>query len=124
MSQIAHQIGPNTPLRLAEAVKIAFPSGGMTVSGLRREIARGRLAVEAIAGKQFTTLANIEEMRRLCRVEAKVPASNLEPLGTTGRARSHIMPRGSFETVPDITPQDALSAKLRRLSKPCRTTSP
>jgi len=53
------EIGPNTPLRLAEAVRIAFPSGGMTVSGLRREIARGRLAVEIIAGKQFTTLADI-----------------------------------------------------------------
>ena len=31
--------------------------GGMTVSGLRREAARGRLAIEVIAGKHFTTLA-------------------------------------------------------------------
>ena len=31
------EITPNTPLRLADAVKIAFPMGGMTVAGLRRE---------------------------------------------------------------------------------------
>ena len=28
----------DTPLRLRDAVKIAFPFGGMTVSGLRREV--------------------------------------------------------------------------------------
>lgn len=64
---------PNTPLRLADAVALAFPFGGMTVSGLRREIARGRLVVEVMAGKQFTTLAAIEEMRRLCRAPAPMP---------------------------------------------------
>jgi hypothetical protein len=40
----------------------------MTLSGLRKEVARGRLAVEVIAGKQFTTLADIARMRELCRV--------------------------------------------------------
>lgn len=60
---------PNTPLRLAEAVRLAFPHGGMTVSGLRREALRGRLAIERIAGKDFTTLAAIEAMREKCRVQ-------------------------------------------------------
>lgn len=50
---------PNAPLRLEVAVKAAFPAGGLTVAGLRKEIARGRLEVELIAGKQFTTLAAI-----------------------------------------------------------------
>jgi hypothetical protein len=50
-------IGDDTPLRLAEAAAIAFPTGSMTESGLRREAARGRLSVERIAGKDFTTLA-------------------------------------------------------------------
>jgi hypothetical protein len=36
---------------------------------------RGRLVIERIAGKDYTTLADIERMRTLCRVEAKVPAS-------------------------------------------------
>jgi hypothetical protein len=40
---VHHQMqpGPDTPLRLEDAVKHAFPFGGMTVSGLRREAARG-----------------------------------------------------------------------------------
>jgi hypothetical protein len=58
----------NTPLRLADAITYAFPFGGMTVSGLRREAARGRLRIERIAGKDFTTLAAIEEMREMCRL--------------------------------------------------------
>ncbi|WMT90964.1 hypothetical protein [Pelagibacterium sp. H642] len=59
----------DTPIRLSEAVKLAFPFGGMTVSGLRREAARGRLVMERIAGKDFVTLAAIEEMRKACVVE-------------------------------------------------------
>jgi hypothetical protein len=34
---------PDTPLRLAQAAEQAFPGGGMTASGLRREAARGTL---------------------------------------------------------------------------------
>jgi hypothetical protein len=34
-------IGLDTPLRLERAVELAFPEGGMTVSGLRREAAKG-----------------------------------------------------------------------------------
>jgi hypothetical protein len=54
---------------------MAFPDGSMTASGLRREAHRGRLIIERIAGKDYTTLDNIEEMRRLCRVEVKGRAS-------------------------------------------------
>ena len=53
----------NAPLRLKIAVEIAFPAGGMTESGLRREAAKGNLVIETIAGKQFTTLNAIQEMR-------------------------------------------------------------
>src|SRR3979409_1533998 len=69
------QIKPDTPLRLTLAAALAFPDGSMTASGLRRENARGRLVIERIAGKDYTTLANIEQMRQLCRVEAKVHGS-------------------------------------------------
>ena len=57
------QVDPETPLRLNVAAVLAFPDGTMTASGLRREAARGRLMVERIAGKDYTTLANIERMR-------------------------------------------------------------
>jgi hypothetical protein len=47
----------DTPLRLNEAVKIAFPLGGMTVSGLRREIKRdalGRCTIHPPAGDNLS----------------------------------------------------------------------
>ncbi len=66
-------VDKNIPLRLKDAIEIAFPRGGITVAGLRREIARGRLTVELIANKQFVTLAAIEEMRERCRQPAAAP---------------------------------------------------
>ena len=72
------EISRNTPLRLADAVKIAFPMGGMTVAGLRRERDRCRLIIERIAGKEFTTLAHIERMRELCREEVRGPELQLK----------------------------------------------
>src|SRR6516165_1690192 len=72
-------IGLDTPLRLERAVELAFPEGGMTVSGLRREAAKGRLTIEEIAGKHFTTLRSIDEMRQKCRATAKESASGSNP---------------------------------------------
>src|ERR1700727_2776368 len=72
------EVKSDTPLRLSVAAALAFPDGSMTASGLRREAARGRLAVERIAGKDYTSLESIERMRELCRVEAKAPDSGLE----------------------------------------------
>ena len=62
-SPSAREISADDPLRLGVAAEIAFPDGSMTASGLRREAARGNLVVERIAGKDYTTLANIERMR-------------------------------------------------------------
>lgn len=59
-----------TPIRLADIIPLAFPHGGMTTSGLRKEAARGNLTIMRMAGKDFTTLADIEEMKRKCRVSA------------------------------------------------------
>jgi hypothetical protein len=81
----------------------------MTASGLRRESARGRLAVERIAGKDYTTLANIERMRELCRVEAKVPGCGCES-GEEGP------PNGSSSTMVKKSAQaraKAISARLK-----------
>ena len=55
-------IRPDTPIRLATAVRIAFPDGGMTVSGLRSEARKGRLVISRVAGKDFVTLAAIDAM--------------------------------------------------------------
>jgi hypothetical protein len=81
------QIGPDTPLRLEVAVKLAFPAGGMTDAGLRTEIKRGTLPYEIIAGKIYVTLAGLNEMRKTCRVPAKEQGSGSNPQSGTARAR-------------------------------------
>ena len=63
------------PIRLAVAAKLAFPDGTMTASGLRREFQKGNLAVELIAGKHYTTLNDIKDMRAKCRENPKARAS-------------------------------------------------
>ena len=62
-SPVAGVITPTTPLRLEMAAKLAFPDGSMGVAGLRKEIERGNLLAEKIAGRIYVTLDGIEEMR-------------------------------------------------------------
>jgi hypothetical protein len=83
MGKTLDEIGPDTPLRLREAAQIAFPNGGMTESGLRREAKRGNLTIERIAGKDFTTLAAIKRMRELCRATQRESASGSEKSAVT-----------------------------------------
>src|SRR5450631_3423883 len=109
---MAQFVDPDAPLRLEVAAKMAFPQGGITVSGLRREIARGRLEVEEIAGKYFTTLANIKRMREKCRVSVKDHASgnvqhDAKEVGPSPRQS------GSLKTQGGISPQAALLAQLK-----------
>jgi hypothetical protein len=67
------QITDDTPLPLKLAAELAFAGGGMTASGLRKEAGNGRLVIERIAGKEFTTLGAIKEMRKLCVLNASAP---------------------------------------------------
>ena len=111
------EITPNTPLRLADAVKIGFPMGGMTIAGLRRERDRNRLVIEKIAGKEFTTLAHIERMRELCRDEAKEPDFSLNPPAETRAETSLTEQLGSSETTVGMSAQAALQMRLRPRKK-------
>jgi hypothetical protein len=107
------QIADDAPLRLADAARLAFPAGGMTAAGLRREAARGRLTIERIAGKDFTTLAAIEKMRVLCRVPPK-EVSHLAPL-SSARAPQRALAADS----PSIA-MEAARLKLQELMRPPR----
>src|SRR5258708_22006720 len=113
VSQSQPEITPNTPLRLADAVKIAFPMGGMTVAGLRRERDRNRLIIEKIAGKEFTTLAHIERMRELCRDEAREPDFRSKPRDETRAETSPTAQPGSSETTVGMSAQAALQMRLQ-----------
>src|ERR1700733_6736075 len=111
----------DAPIRLSTAAAVAFPDGSMTASGLRREALRGRLVTERIAGKDYTTLAHIEQMRELCRVQVREPDCTNGVRGS-GVASPSPRPSGSSRTAVGISPQDALRAQLKqsRLKKPNR----
>ena len=110
------EIKADTPLRLSVAAALAFPDGSMTASGLRRECARGRFVVERIAGKQFTTLTHIEEMRRLCRVLSKELASTSEPNAAMWSETSPTTPPGS-SAISSQMAQTSLRSLMPRLPK-------
>src|SRR5689334_19191815 len=123
MVQALSNIDPNAPLRLKDAVEVAFPLGGITEAGLRREIGRGRLTYETIAGKQFVTLRAIEEMRKKCRVEARDHGSGCNQPEETGNGKSSNRPSGSSETDRASAALDAARAKISKLKENLGTIS-
>jgi hypothetical protein len=92
-----------------------YPDGSMTASGLRREAARGRLVIERTAGKDYTTLANIDRMRELCRVEAKGHDCGSNLGGATRRGDSSDAPYTSSGTARPSAALVSAKAKLKQL---------
>ncbi len=58
------------PLPIKEAAQLF----GFTPSTLRAESSRGRLVIFKIGKKQYTSVADIKTMIRLCRAEGSKPA--------------------------------------------------
>jgi hypothetical protein len=110
-------ITPDTPLRLFVAAQLAFPDESMTAGALRREAKRGRLRIERIAGRDYTTMRAIEEMRQQCHVHPKDLAST-DDGDTAGKAF------GSSETANMRRAQAALSTTLKELKKRSKSISP
>ena len=110
------EVGDDTPLRLAVAAVLAYPDGSMTASGLRREAARGRLVIERTAGKDYTTLAAIEKMRALCRVQGKVSRPWLgpekrNPEGTLRERAVRVIRDGPSKISTGCPPEDRAGAE-------------
>ncbi|MCO5083954.1 MAG: excisionase [Rhizobiaceae bacterium] len=99
----------DAPLRLDLAARIAFPDGSIGPKGLRKERYAGRLVTFIVARKEYTTLAAIERMKELCRVQPKPSAA--KGLAT---ARGNIRPDGLSHEEYGKTAQEAL---MRKLSK-------
>jgi hypothetical protein len=118
------KITPDTPLRLEIAAAIAFPDGSMTASGLRREAGRERLIIERSAGKDFTTLRYIEEMRQKCRDQVREPDCGSNPQPTHPTAGFAGTPIGSFEMDRAKSARAALHKIARAPSAPSENTSP
>lgn len=81
--KLAAQVNDSTPMRLADAARVAFPDGSMTAAGLRTEARRGRLAIMRVAGKDYTTLADLRDMMQQCRVTPKARYSGSSRNGAT-----------------------------------------
>jgi hypothetical protein len=92
----------DTPIRLAEAAG----KRGLTVSSLRTEARRGRLTVWRVAGKDWTSLAEIDRMFEKCRVPPKEPIYGLGQLAAMDSAGSSETPAGLSKT------EDARLARL------------
>ena len=111
---LSSMIDRNTPFRLAEAAAIAFPNGGMTVSGFaaRRHAAA---QIERLPNKDYCTLAAIDDMRALCLVPPKALASGSGPRRQTMPVNSPADRPGSSATEGAVSPQAALEMKLEKL---------
>jgi hypothetical protein len=118
------KVKPDTPLRLDIAATLAYPDGSMTASGLRKEAGRGRLVVERVAGKDYTTLASIQRMRELCRVNPKVPDSGSNPEDKTKTAQFGSEQFGSSATERASSARARLQKIARVPSKRCAIISP
>jgi hypothetical protein len=110
------EIRPDTPLRLAAAARLAFPDGSMTASGLRAEARRGRLEIERIAGKDYTTLAALQKMRLACRVPTKALGCGSNPMSAMAPGSSSATPHGSCVTDHVRSARAALEMTARGLS--------
>ncbi len=108
---------PQQSLRLEDAARIAFPDGLISVASLRRELgARGLM--HRIANKDLTTLADIEELKRSCRVQAKVHVSK------STRAKAKAAPECGISATDSAPSElDALKASAQRLKESLRSTS-
>jgi hypothetical protein len=78
------------PIRLKDAVEIAFPNGGAGLSALRKEVRNGNLGVMEIAGKLFTTRRLIREMKEKCLVKQQARASGSARSASTRARQTHL----------------------------------
>ena len=77
-------VTPDTMLRLEAAAALAFPDGSMSAGSPAASGHAGHLTIYRIAGKDFTTLNDIEEMKTACRVPAKRPDCGSDQPAKTG----------------------------------------
>src|SRR6266853_4256514 len=103
---------PDDLLRLDDAARLCFPHGRMTASALRCEARKGRLATYRVAGKDYTTPADCDRMKTLCRIQEKVSVSTSNQQGETATADSSNTRFGASGT---DAPNEALASARARV---------
>lgn len=76
--------GDGDAIKLADAAK----HFGFTVSTLRAEARRGKLAIYKIGKRFYTTPADIREMVAQCRVDQKAPGFTLTRSASSGSSET------------------------------------
>jgi hypothetical protein len=114
-----------TPLRLG----VAAAHFGLTAGALRAEARRGRLEIWRVAGKDWTSLAEVERMFRQCRVNPEAPGFGFGPAASASAMGPSSKASGSSETEAVTSALDAaraLAQKLKNSSPPISrpSTSP
>jgi hypothetical protein len=109
-----------TPLRLGAAAQ----QFGLTAGALRAEAKRGRLVIWRVAGKDWTSLAEIERMFQRCRVLPEVPGFGSDPLDHERGTAPSNSPSGSSETEAVASALAAARTIAQRLKNNSPPTSP
>jgi len=112
--------GFETPLRLA----VAAGHFGLTAGALRAEARRGRLVIWRVAGKDWTSLAEIERMFTQCRVLPEAQGYGSAPLADERGTVPSNSPFGSSETEAVASALAAARTIAQRLKNNSPPTSP
>ena|SRR5690242_5994427 len=112
MTEAAEKLPDDEPITLKEACEMHYRNR-IKVASLRAEAARGRLDIFRVGRTDFTTIKNIREMERRCRVEKQAHVST-----STGDGNN-----GLSETEHVSSAQAALKQTVRRLKGNSQNTS-
>lgn len=113
----------DAPIPIAKSVSIIFPQGGGTLNTVRGLIRNGRLPALRIGNRFFVTRRQIQEMKSRCQVNHEAPIYGTEKNDVIGAlASGSRADTGSSSTIDNISPRDALAAKLKRLKQSSANT--
>jgi hypothetical protein len=71
-------IQEDTPVRLELAAALAYPDGSVSGRALKRQGLKGLLEIEQVAGKDFTTIANVKRMREASKTRPSISLAQSE----------------------------------------------
>ena len=117
-------IDPNQPLRLETAARLKFPDGSVSVAALRKLIKSDRLVAWRVAGKDLTSIHELDRMLERCRVTKNLPDFGTESLARQRMAEAPKTGPGSSSTVDVKSAQAAAKATLEALKRRLPRTSP
>src|ERR1700722_6495285 len=117
-SHLALIVDNDAPLRLG----VVAAQFGLTAAALRTEAKRGRLVISRVAGKDWTSISEVQRMFGLCRVtpEALTCGSDHPASGRAGATLLY----GTSETPDTSTALASAWASVERLRRRSPAISP